>query len=163
MFWNSCGRCLLRCWELFCLEHGIQPDGQMPSDKILDLSEAWEMVGRESPRKSLPRWNDLLLSTNRFLGTYSYIFHHIPVSYSTKTRFLFDSNWYNKNQTASSATCKKLKDHWWWRWCFQHAPRCGCKWQNGKLLWLKNEDDFSLLKEITWNFLYVSWTIQGTS
>lgn len=23
------------CWELYCLEHGIQPDGQMPSDKIL--------------------------------------------------------------------------------------------------------------------------------
>lgn len=22
----------LRCWELFCLEHGIQPDGQMPSE-----------------------------------------------------------------------------------------------------------------------------------
>ena len=22
------------CWELFCLEHGIQPDGQMPSDKV---------------------------------------------------------------------------------------------------------------------------------
>uniref|UniRef100_A0A8C9P634 Tubulin/FtsZ GTPase domain-containing protein n=1 Tax=Spermophilus dauricus TaxID=99837 RepID=A0A8C9P634_SPEDA len=21
------------CWELCCLEHGIQPDGQMPSDK----------------------------------------------------------------------------------------------------------------------------------
>jgi tubulin alpha len=21
------------CWELFCLEHGIQPDGQSPSDK----------------------------------------------------------------------------------------------------------------------------------
>jgi tubulin alpha len=20
------------CWELFCLEHGIQPDGKMPSD-----------------------------------------------------------------------------------------------------------------------------------
>lgn len=20
------------CWELFCLEHGIQPDGLMPSD-----------------------------------------------------------------------------------------------------------------------------------
>ena len=29
------------CWELFCLEHGIQPDGQMPSDKTIgggDLS-----------------------------------------------------------------------------------------------------------------------------
>ncbi|KAJ3584821.1 hypothetical protein NHX12_015316 [Muraenolepis orangiensis] len=21
------------CWELYCLEHGIQSDGQMPSDK----------------------------------------------------------------------------------------------------------------------------------
>ena len=21
------------CWELYCLEHGLQPDGQMPSDK----------------------------------------------------------------------------------------------------------------------------------
>lgn len=21
------------CWELYCLEHGIQPDGQMPSDR----------------------------------------------------------------------------------------------------------------------------------
>ena len=23
------------CWELFCLEHGIQPDGQMPTDKTI--------------------------------------------------------------------------------------------------------------------------------
>ncbi|WMV16964.1 hypothetical protein MTR67_010349 [Solanum verrucosum] len=23
------------CWELYCLEHGIQPDGQMPGDKTL--------------------------------------------------------------------------------------------------------------------------------
>ena len=23
------------CWELYCLEHGIQPDGQMPSDKLM--------------------------------------------------------------------------------------------------------------------------------
>ncbi|KXJ17788.1 Tubulin alpha chain, testis-specific [Exaiptasia diaphana] len=23
------------CWELYCLEHGIQPDGQMPSDQTL--------------------------------------------------------------------------------------------------------------------------------
>ena len=22
------------CWELYCLEHGIQPDGHMPSDKL---------------------------------------------------------------------------------------------------------------------------------
>lgn len=23
------------CWELYCLEHGIQVDGQMPSDKTV--------------------------------------------------------------------------------------------------------------------------------
>ena len=23
------------CWELYCLEHGIQPDGQMPLDKTI--------------------------------------------------------------------------------------------------------------------------------
>ena len=23
------------CWELYCLEHGIQPDGMMPSDDSL--------------------------------------------------------------------------------------------------------------------------------
>jgi tubulin alpha len=23
------------CWEHYCLEHGIQPDGQMPSDKTI--------------------------------------------------------------------------------------------------------------------------------
>lgn len=23
------------CWELYCLEHGIQPDGNMPSDKTI--------------------------------------------------------------------------------------------------------------------------------
>ena len=23
------------CWELYCLEHGISPDGVMPSDKLV--------------------------------------------------------------------------------------------------------------------------------
>merc|ERR1712050_633095 len=27
------------CWELYCLEHGIQPDGQMPSDKTAGGSD----------------------------------------------------------------------------------------------------------------------------
>ena len=26
-------------WELFCLEHGIQPDGQMPSDRTIDSGD----------------------------------------------------------------------------------------------------------------------------
>ena len=27
------------CWELYCLEHGIQPDGQMPSDTSIGSCE----------------------------------------------------------------------------------------------------------------------------
>lgn len=27
------------CWELYCLEHGIQPDGEMPSDKSVGLAD----------------------------------------------------------------------------------------------------------------------------
>uniref|UniRef100_A0A914X0I8 C2H2-type domain-containing protein n=1 Tax=Plectus sambesii TaxID=2011161 RepID=A0A914X0I8_9BILA len=28
------------CWELYCLEHGIQPDGQMPSDSTIGQEDA---------------------------------------------------------------------------------------------------------------------------
>ncbi|CAC5377668.1 TUBA [Mytilus coruscus] len=27
------------CWELYCMEHGIQPDGQMPSDKTIGKAD----------------------------------------------------------------------------------------------------------------------------
>lgn len=27
------------CWELYCLEHGIEPNGQMPSDKTVGDGE----------------------------------------------------------------------------------------------------------------------------
>lgn len=27
------------CWELYCLEHGIQPDGTMPSDKTVGVAD----------------------------------------------------------------------------------------------------------------------------
>ncbi len=27
------------CWELYCLEHGIQPDGQMPTDESVGQAD----------------------------------------------------------------------------------------------------------------------------
>ena len=27
------------CWELYCLEHGIHPDGQMPSDDSVGVAD----------------------------------------------------------------------------------------------------------------------------
>merc|ERR1712234_34125 len=51
------------CWELYCLEHGIQPDGQMPSDKTVGagddsfntfFSETGAMSYRIQGRDQLP-------------------------------------------------------------------------------------------------------------
>uniref|UniRef100_A0A914YFL6 Tubulin/FtsZ GTPase domain-containing protein n=1 Tax=Panagrolaimus superbus TaxID=310955 RepID=A0A914YFL6_9BILA len=28
------------CWELYCLEHGIQPDGLMPADTTVGVEDA---------------------------------------------------------------------------------------------------------------------------
>ena len=44
------------CWELFCLEHGIQPDGRMPSDKQGRVDDSFSTffsetgTGRHVPR-----------------------------------------------------------------------------------------------------------------
>ncbi len=27
------------CWELYCLEHGIQPDGEMPDDSSFGVAD----------------------------------------------------------------------------------------------------------------------------
>lgn len=35
MWGRQVSRWAMPCWELYCLEHGIQPDGQMPSDKTI--------------------------------------------------------------------------------------------------------------------------------
>ena len=36
------------CWELFCLEHGIQPDSQMLSDKTIRRGDAFNTFFSET-------------------------------------------------------------------------------------------------------------------
>jgi tubulin alpha len=44
------------CWELYCLEHGIQADGQMPSDKTIQSDESFNTFFSEtSAGKHVPR------------------------------------------------------------------------------------------------------------
>ncbi len=44
------------CWELYCLEHGIQPDGRMPSDTPVTGDDSFSTFfsetgnGRHVPR-----------------------------------------------------------------------------------------------------------------
>ena len=45
------------CWELYCLEHGIQPDGIMPSDdSIGEADDSFNtFFGETSSGKHVPR------------------------------------------------------------------------------------------------------------
>lgn len=44
------------CWELYCLEHGIQPDGTMPSDKTSGTNDCFDTFFNETSKgKMIPR------------------------------------------------------------------------------------------------------------
>jgi len=69
------------CWELYCLEHGIQPDGQMPSDKSLGggddsfntfFSETG--AGKHVPRAVFVDLEPTVIDEVR-TGTYRSLFH----------------------------------------------------------------------------------------
>ncbi|KAL9139222.1 alpha tubulin [Amphidinium carterae] len=70
------------CWELFCLEHGIQPDGQMPSDKTVGggddafntfFSETGR-AGKHVPRCVMVALEPTVVDEVR-TGTYRQLFH----------------------------------------------------------------------------------------
>ncbi|CAA9994403.1 unnamed protein product [Nesidiocoris tenuis] len=69
------------CWELYCLEHGIQPDGQMPSDKTVGggddsfntfFSETG--AGKHVPRAIFVDLEPTVVDEVR-TGTYRQLFH----------------------------------------------------------------------------------------
>ena len=69
------------CWELYCLEHGIQPDGQMPSDKTIGggddafntfFSETG--AGKYVPRAVMVDLEPTVIDEVR-TGTYRQLFH----------------------------------------------------------------------------------------
>merc|ERR1711998_708060 len=69
------------CWELYCLEHGIQPDGQMPSDKTVGggddsfntfFSETG--AGKHVPRTVMLDLEPTVIDEVR-TGTYRQLYH----------------------------------------------------------------------------------------
>ncbi|KAL2460339.1 Tubulin alpha-6 chain [Abeliophyllum distichum] len=69
------------CWELYCLEHGIQPDGQMPSDRTVGggddafntfFSETG--AGKHVPRAVFVDLEPTVIDEVR-TGTYRQLFH----------------------------------------------------------------------------------------
>merc|ERR1711955_105254 len=69
------------CWELYCLEHGIQPDGQMPSDKTIGGGDdsfntffAETGAGKHVPRAVFVDLEPTVVDEIR-TGTYRQLFH----------------------------------------------------------------------------------------
>jgi len=93
------------CWELYCLEHGIQPDGQMPSDKTIGggddsfntfFSETG--AGKHVPRAVFVDLEPTVVDEVR-TGTYRQLFH--PEQLITgKEPTVVDE--YNKRSTVGS-------------------------------------------------------------
>merc|ERR1711980_38102 len=67
------------CWELYCLEHGIQPDGCMPSDKAFGDDSFQTFFSETGSGKHVPRavFVDLeptVIDETR-VGTYRQLYH----------------------------------------------------------------------------------------
>ncbi|KAG1960898.1 tubulin alpha-1B chain [Pimephales promelas] len=69
------------CWELYCLEHGIQPDGQMPSDKTIGRGDdsfntffSETGAGKHVPRAVFVDLEPTVIDEVRS-GTYRQLFH----------------------------------------------------------------------------------------
>jgi len=69
------------CWELYCLEHGVQPDGMMPSDKSLggendpfNTFYSETSAGKHVPRAVYVDLEPTVIDEVR-TGTYSKLYH----------------------------------------------------------------------------------------
>ncbi|KAL6056559.1 hypothetical protein STEG23_027153, partial [Scotinomys teguina] len=69
------------CWELYCLEHGIQPNGQMPSDKTIGEGDdsfntffSETGAGKHVPRAVFLDLEPMVIDEVR-TGTYRQLFH----------------------------------------------------------------------------------------
>jgi tubulin alpha len=69
------------CWQLFCLEHGIQPDGSMPSDKTVGVEDdafntffSETGAGKHVPRAVFLDLEPTVVDEVR-IGTYRQLFH----------------------------------------------------------------------------------------
>ena len=67
------------CWELYCMEHGIQPDGTMPIDRALGDDSCTTFFQETGTGKYVPRAVHVDLEPTVVdevrTGTYRQLFH----------------------------------------------------------------------------------------
>ncbi|KAL1451603.1 hypothetical protein WDU94_005964 [Cyamophila willieti] len=68
------------CWELYCLEHGIQPDGQMATDEMIGANDSFSTffsetgAGKYVPRTVFVDLEPTVVDETR-TGTFRQLFH----------------------------------------------------------------------------------------
>uniref|UniRef100_A0A914NM49 Tubulin/FtsZ GTPase domain-containing protein n=1 Tax=Meloidogyne incognita TaxID=6306 RepID=A0A914NM49_MELIC len=63
------------CWELYCLEHGIQPDGRMPADDTVGIEDhSYNTFFSETPSAIFIDLEPTVIDEIR-TGTYRQLFH----------------------------------------------------------------------------------------
>nr|CAD7393633.1 unnamed protein product [Timema cristinae] len=82
------------CWELYCLEHGIQPDGHMPSDKLMGASDdsfntffSETGAGKHVPRAVFVDLEPTVVGTGS--GFTSLLMERLSVDYGKKSKLEF--------------------------------------------------------------------------
>ena len=136
------------CWELFCLEHGIQPDGQMPSDSAGTKTPRtggqrtrWKKMNVFYLLKLEPliiKWDTLWCATRCLL-----LSSKLPPFLRSLVWLLFldwaarlplpallppektqpKSSQQKKPKSWAALTAPRRQDDWWWGWCVQHVAR----------------------------------------
>ncbi|KRX17879.1 Tubulin alpha-3 chain [Trichinella nelsoni] len=75
------------CWELYCLEHGIQPDGQMPTDRSLGVADdsfttffSETGTGRHVPRAIFVDLEPSVIEITQMKIPPTYVFSEIDIT-----------------------------------------------------------------------------------
>ncbi|KRX47531.1 Tubulin alpha chain [Trichinella murrelli] len=75
------------CWELYCLEHGIQPDGQMPTDRSLGVADdsfttffSETGTGRHVPRAIFVDLEPSVIEITQMKIPPTYVFSEIDIN-----------------------------------------------------------------------------------
>merc|ERR1712123_279085 len=109
------------CWELYCLEHGIQPDGMMPSDKTMGSADDSFSTffsetgnGKHVPRSVFVDLEPSVIDEVR-TGVYRQLFHPEQLVTGQEAG----------GQLHRSPRIPHLPLFRWWNWIRIHLPSHG--------------------------------------
>ncbi|KAF8374214.1 hypothetical protein PRIPAC_80643 [Pristionchus pacificus] len=107
------------CWELYCLEHGINPDGTMPADQTVDKEDASfntffaeTRAGKHVPRAVFVDLEPTVVNEVR-TGTYKNLFHPEElITGKEDAANCFARGHYTIGKEVVGVCCDRLRSEW---------------------------------------------------